>query len=69
MVCLRNMCVDTLHKGENNDDDNNNLILYSSNVSTSDPNAALPRNRPTDSHQLENEGQLRLTNMKITSKY
>ena len=27
MVCLRNMCVDTLHKGENDDDDdddNNN---------------------------------------------
>ena len=32
MVCLRNMCVDTLHKGDNDDDDddddddNNNAI-------------------------------------------
>ena len=24
MVCLGNMCVDTLNKGDNNDDDNNN---------------------------------------------
>ena len=24
MVCLRNMCVNTLHKGDNDDDDNNN---------------------------------------------
>ena len=24
MVCLGNMCVDTLHKGENDDDDDNN---------------------------------------------
>ena len=24
MVCLGNMCVDTLHKGDNDDDDNNN---------------------------------------------
>ena len=23
MVCLRNMCVDTLHKGDNDDDDDN----------------------------------------------
>ena len=38
MICLRNMCVDTLHKGENDDnddddDDNNNnnntmLVIY-----------------------------------------
>ena len=24
MVCLGNMCVDTLHKGDNNDDDDDN---------------------------------------------
>ena len=24
MVCLRNMCVDTIHKGDNDDDDDNN---------------------------------------------
>jgi hypothetical protein len=24
MVCLRNMCMDTLHKVDNSDDDNNN---------------------------------------------
>ena len=24
MVCLRNICVNTLHKGDNDDDDNNN---------------------------------------------
>jgi hypothetical protein len=24
MVCLGNMCMDTLHKGDNDDDDNNN---------------------------------------------
>ena len=24
MVCLGNMCVDTLHKGDNGDDDNDN---------------------------------------------
>ena len=24
-VCLGNMCVDTLHKGDNDDDDNNNI--------------------------------------------
>ena len=34
MVCLRNMCVDTLHKGDNDDDDddNNNMprdVLFS----------------------------------------
>jgi hypothetical protein len=33
MVCLGNMCVDTLHKGENDDDNNNNnnnnnIILF-----------------------------------------
>jgi hypothetical protein len=35
MVCLGNMCVDTLHKGENDDDDddddnnnNNNPVDY-----------------------------------------
>jgi hypothetical protein len=26
MVCLGNMCVDTLHKGDNDDDDDNNII-------------------------------------------
>ena len=38
MVCLRNMCVDTLHKGDNDDDDdddddnnnNNNKIQSNS---------------------------------------
>jgi hypothetical protein len=24
MVCLRNICINTLHKGDNDDDDNNN---------------------------------------------
>ena len=24
MVCLGNMCMDTLHKGDNDDDDDNN---------------------------------------------
>ena len=24
MVCLKNMCINTLHKGDNDDDDNNN---------------------------------------------
>ena len=30
MVCLGNMCMDTLHKGDNDDDDdgNNNKVLY-----------------------------------------
>ena len=33
MVCFVNMCVDTLHKGDNGDDDNNNnkvllLLLF-----------------------------------------
>ena len=28
MVCLRNMCMDTLHKGDNDDDDNNNNNTY-----------------------------------------
>jgi hypothetical protein len=36
MVCLRNICINTLHKGENNDDDdddddnNNNNNKFSS---------------------------------------
>ena len=25
MVCLRNMCIDTLHKGHNDDDDDDNI--------------------------------------------
>ena len=25
MVCLRNICINTLHKGGNDDDDNNNI--------------------------------------------
>ena len=24
MVCLRNICINTLHKGDNDDDDDNN---------------------------------------------
>ena len=28
MVCLRNICINTLHKGDN-DDDNNNKVLGS----------------------------------------
>ena len=28
MVCLRNMCIDTLHKADNDDDDNNNNNIY-----------------------------------------
>jgi len=28
MVCLRNMSVDTLHKGDTEDDDDNNNINY-----------------------------------------
>jgi len=30
MVCLRNICINTLHKGDNDgddDDDNNNIII------------------------------------------
>jgi hypothetical protein len=27
MVCLRNISVDTLHKGDTDDDDNNNNII------------------------------------------
>ena len=28
MVCLRNISVDTLHKGDTDDDDNNNLDKF-----------------------------------------
>jgi len=31
MVCLGNMCVDTLHKGDNDDDDASNNINNSNN--------------------------------------
>ena len=27
MVCLRNMCVDTLHKGDNDDDDDDDILF------------------------------------------
>ena len=26
MVCLRNICINSLHKGDNDDDDNNNIL-------------------------------------------
>jgi len=26
MVCLRNICINTLHKGDNDDDNNNNVV-------------------------------------------
>ena len=28
MVCLRNICINTLHKGDNDDDDNNNYHTH-----------------------------------------
>jgi hypothetical protein len=34
MICLGNMCVDTLHKGENDDDNNNNNNNNSNNTET-----------------------------------
>ena len=40
MVCLRNICINTLHKGDNDDDDddnnNNNNNNNSANAGTSD---------------------------------
>ena len=27
MVCLRNICINTLHKGDDDDDDDNNIII------------------------------------------
>ena len=35
MVCLRNMCVDTLHKGDNDDDDNNKKEILAHPTGTS----------------------------------
>ena len=31
MVCLGNMCMDILHKGDDDDDDNNNNLYLESN--------------------------------------
>ena len=28
MVCLRNICINALHKGDNDDNNNNNSFLY-----------------------------------------
>jgi len=37
MVCLGNMCVDTLHKGDNDDDDDNNNNNNNNNTNNSIP--------------------------------
>ena len=36
MVCLRNICINTLHKGDNDDDDNNNKTVKLSDFETID---------------------------------
>ena len=37
MVCLRNICIDTLHKGDNDDDDDDD----DDNNSSSDPDSII----------------------------